>query len=92
MPPFGTCFQSKSGPATHFRQPRRHSQAGYLPDQVHCGLACSTLARADAPPPRVPLFRSAWSRMAEMEATTTWKALPGGSYLLAWGRPRFCRS
>ncbi len=58
-----------------------------MPAQVHCGLARIALARADARP-RLPLFRSAWDYMAEMEATMTWKALPSGSYLLA---PRHAR-
>ena len=31
MPPFGTCFQSKVDPATHFRRDGRNCQAAYLP-------------------------------------------------------------
>ncbi len=88
MPPFGTCFQSKVGPG-YALQAATHgiAKAGYLTEQVHCGLARIALARADARP-RLPLFRSAWDFMAEMEATMTWKALPSGRYLLAPGRAR----
>ena len=47
MPPFGTCFQSKVGSGYALRGGHaRHSQAGYLSDHVHCGLACIALARA----------------------------------------------
>jgi len=87
MPPFGTCFQSKVGPGYAFQGHAWHRQAGHLTDQVHCGLAHIALARADARP-RLPLFRSAWDFMAEMEATMTWKLLPSGRYLLA---PRHAR-
>jgi hypothetical protein len=41
----GRAFEAMSGPATHFRRPRTAYQAGCLPDQVHCGLACIALAR-----------------------------------------------
>ena len=44
MPPFGTCFQSKVGPGYALQA----ATAGYLPDQVHCGLDRIALARADA--------------------------------------------
>jgi hypothetical protein len=51
MPPFGTCFQSKVGARLRTSGGHaRHSRAGYLPDQAHCGLACIALARADARP------------------------------------------
>jgi hypothetical protein len=83
MPPFGTCFQSKVGPGYALQAAHpRNCQAGYLTDQVHGGPARIALARADARP-RLPLFRSAWDFMAEMEATMTWKALSRGRYLLA---------
>ena len=100
MPPFGTCFQSKSDPAAHFRRPRTDCQAGDLPAQGQCGLGLIALARADARP-RLSLFRSAWDFMAEMEATMTWKVPPRGRYLLAARHARlhvrptsfeFCRS
>jgi len=86
MPPFGTCFQSKVDPATYFRRPRTELSGGLFAGPG-CGLARIALARADARP-RLPLFRSAWDFMAEMEATMTWKALPSGRYLLV---PRHAR-
>jgi hypothetical protein len=99
MPPFGTCFQSKVGP-------------GYALQAATQGIAKRATrqtrftavwpSRSLAPTrSRLPLFRSAWDFMAEMEATMTWKALPSGRYLLAPGHARlrvrptsfeFCRS
>jgi hypothetical protein len=93
MPPFGTCFQSKVGPGYTLQTASQTASTalsgGNLLNQVHCGLARIAFARADAPP-RLPLYRSAWDYMAEMEATMTWKALPRGRYLLVPQRAHLC--
>jgi hypothetical protein len=87
MPPFGTCFQSKVAPGYALQAATHGIVRRAICRTRLTAVWTASRARTDARP-RLPLFRSAWDYMAEMEATMTWKALPSGRYLLAPRRAR----
>src|SRR5713226_4156221 len=74
MPPFETDLRKSSNPELSLLATAGHCQLGHKPHEPKSGL----LGSAPVIGPLLPSANSATSRMAEMEATMTWKALPGG--------------